>query len=117
MSKRLVLNLRVGDLVEVRTKEEILATLDERGTLDNMPFMPEMLSFCGKTFRVFKHAHKVDDRIERTGLRRLDHCVILDAVRCSGEGHGSCQAGCNILWKETWLRKVRHSAEEKPALH
>ena len=110
-----ILNLRVGDLVEVRSKEEILATLDERGTLDALPFMPEMLSFCGKIFRVFKHAHKVDDRIERTGLRRLDHCVILKEVRCSGAWHGSCQAGCNILWKEAWLRRVRHGVKlEEP---
>lgn len=114
MNKHLVLNVRVGDLVEVRSKEEILATLDERGTLDALPFMPEMLNLCGKTFRVFKRAHKVDDRIERTGLRRLTHSVILAGVRCSGESHGGCQAGCQILWKEGWLRRIHRSVKEEP---
>ena len=33
---------RAGHVVEVRTKEEILATLDKHGCLDGMPFMPEM---------------------------------------------------------------------------
>jgi len=35
--------LTVGELVEVRSKDEILATLDERGRFDGMLFVPEML--------------------------------------------------------------------------
>jgi len=31
-------------LVEVRSKEEILVTLDANGRLEEMPFMPEMLN-------------------------------------------------------------------------
>ena len=44
--------MRKGDLVEVRSPEEILATLDPNGELDALPFMPEMADFCGKRFRV-----------------------------------------------------------------
>jgi hypothetical protein len=40
------LNLRVGDVVEVRSRDEILRTLDERGTFESLPFMPEMLKYC-----------------------------------------------------------------------
>ena len=36
---------RTGDLVEVRSKEEILATLDQHGSVDGMPFMPEILQY------------------------------------------------------------------------
>ena len=46
------LNLKVGQWVEVRSREEILATLNERSCLDGMPFMPEMLEFCGRRYRV-----------------------------------------------------------------
>jgi hypothetical protein len=42
--------VRAGEMVEVRSKEEILATLDERGRLHGMPFMPEMLQYCGQRF-------------------------------------------------------------------
>jgi hypothetical protein len=38
-----MLNLRVGELVEVRNAAEILATLDDKGELHALPFMPEML--------------------------------------------------------------------------
>ena len=54
-----VLGLKVGDLVEVRSAEEIRATLDENGELDGLPFMPEMLAFCGRRLTVHKVAHKL----------------------------------------------------------
>ena len=44
--------LRHGDLVEVKRPSEILATLDERGTLAGLPFMPEMAPYCGRRFTV-----------------------------------------------------------------
>ena len=44
--------LRTGDWVEVRSESEILATLDENGELDRLPFMPEMRKHCGKRFEV-----------------------------------------------------------------
>jgi len=46
--------LRPGDLVEVRTANEILRSLDSNGTLDGLPFMPEMVEFCGRGYRVFQ---------------------------------------------------------------
>ena len=59
------LNLRVGEWVQVRSAEEIMATLDESGCVDGLPFMPEMLQYCGRVFRVFKSAHKTHDTIKR----------------------------------------------------
>ena len=50
---------RTGDLVEVRSKNEILATLDENGCLDGMPFMPEMVPYCGRQFEVDQHRDDV----------------------------------------------------------
>ena len=67
-------DLRAGDWVEVRSSEEILATLDERGRLEALPFMPEMLQYCGKRFRVYKSAHKTCDTIETYKGRRMTSC-------------------------------------------
>jgi hypothetical protein len=101
-----VLDLRVGEFVEVRSEEEILRTLDSRGTLDLLPFMPEMLQFCGKRFRVFKRAEKACDTIEWGRLRRMKDAVHLEGLRCNGQAHDGCQAGCLIYWKEAWLKRV-----------
>jgi hypothetical protein len=95
-----------GDLVEVKSAEEILATLDADGTCEALPFMPEMLRFCGKRFHVFKRATKVCDTIDKTGFRRMQGTVLLDGSRCDGTDHGGCQAGCMILWKEQWLKSA-----------
>ena len=99
--------LRCGDLVEVRSKSEILATLDENGELDGLAFMPEMLEFCGHRFRVGRSAHKTCDTITGDNLgRRMERCVHLENVRCDGSAHGGCQAACLIFWKEAWLKRV-----------
>ena len=72
------LDLRVGDIVEVRSQSEILATLDENGELDSLPFMPEMLRYCGQRLPVYKVAHKTCDTLTRSArLRRTRQDTIL----------------------------------------
>ncbi|MGH9163288.1 MAG: hypothetical protein ACRD2X_25275, partial [Vicinamibacteraceae bacterium] len=110
------LNLRAGDLVEVRSREEILATLDEQGRLDALPFMPEMLQFAGQRFRVFKRADKTCDTIERSGARRMYDTVHLDGLRCDGQAHGGCQMRCLLFWKEAWLKRLEPRGVETPPL-
>lgn len=100
------LKLCAGDTVEVLSKQEILATLGQDGALDEMPFMPEMLNYCGKRFTVFKRADKTCDTIEKTGGRRIYNAVHLDDVRCDGSAHGGCEASCLIFWKEAWLKRA-----------
>jgi hypothetical protein len=100
------LNLRAGDWVEVRSKEEVLRTLDTHGQLDALPFMPEMFQYCGHRFRVVKRAHKTCDPPSGLQARRMPDAVHLEGIRCDGGAHGGCQAGCLIFWKEGWLKKV-----------
>ena len=101
------LKLKAGDWVEVRSREEILSTLDERGRFENLPFMPEMLEVCGRRFRVAASAHKTCDPAHNPWtIRRLDNAVHLEDSRCNGDAHGGCQAGCLIFWKEAWLKRV-----------
>ena len=109
--------LKVGDWIEVRSKEEILATLDAEGRLDGMPFMPEMFAFCGKRLKVLKSAHKTCDTVFPIRSRSLRDSVHLE-TRCDGSAHGGCQAGCLIFWKEAWLRpEVACSPKETKVAH
>ena len=108
------MNYRAGTLVQVRSREEILASLDQDGTLDRMPFMPEMLQHCGKQFRVSAVAHKTCDTAYKTGGRRLDNAVHLDGLRCDGSAHGGCQATCLLFWKDAWLRPADESSDPLP---
>jgi len=99
------LGLRTGEWVVVRSREEILATLDASACLDQLPFQPEMLAFCGRRMRVAKVAHKTCDNIKKTGGRRMRDAVHLEGARCDGASHGGCQADCVFFWKEAWLRR------------
>lgn len=101
--------LRRGDLVEVKSPSEILATLDEHGDLDGLPFMPEMAACCSRRFSVERRAEKVCDSV-LLGSIRLPDVVMLDDLRCDGSGHDGCQAECRIFWKEDWLRQVAAGA-------
>ncbi|MGV9712250.1 hypothetical protein ACWDTI_16495 [Gordonia sp. NPDC003424] len=106
------LGLRAGDIVEVRSAAEIIATLNEQGELDNLPFMPEMLAFCGQQLTVHKVAHKLCDTISGTGLRKMESAVHLTGARCDGSAHGGCETACQFYWKEAWLKPARASASE-----
>jgi hypothetical protein len=98
--------MRAGDWVEVRTKAEILRSLDNNGRLENLPFMPQMFKYCGQRFRVYKRAHKTCDTVSPTPAgRRLTSTVHLE-LRCDGKAYGGCQTACLIFWKEAWLKPV-----------
>ena len=106
------MNIRAGDWVTVRPWEEIVATLDRSGELENLPFMAEMLQHCGKRLRVSAVAHKTCDTINKTGGRRVTNAVHLDGIRCDGRAHGGCQAGCLIFWKTDWLQPADEGATQ-----
>jgi hypothetical protein len=100
------MNVHAGEWVEVRSKEEILGTLDRNGRLDELPFMPEMFQYCGRRFRIYKSAYKTCDTVSgHYAGRHLPDSVHLN-LRCSGQAHAGCQAGCLIFWKNAWLKPV-----------
>jgi len=104
--------LQAADWVEVRSKEEILRTLDKQGRLEGLPFMPQMFRYCGKRFRVFKRAHKTCDTVSynpKSPGRTLPNGIHLN-LRCDGEAYGGCQAACLIFWKEAWLKPIDRPA-------
>jgi hypothetical protein len=103
-------DLRAGDWVEVKTPAEIAETLDADGTLDGLPFMPEMLEYCGRRYRVLRYAEKT---CLESAVGQFTNCAFikkevlhLEGLRCSGADHDGCQRLCLLFWKVAWLRKV-----------
>jgi len=110
---QLASNLHPGELVQVKTADEILQTLDADGTSDHLPFMPEMVDLYGKTFRVVKRAVKTcafGAASTMVGFNS-DDVVILDTIRCSGADHDGCQKACRLFWREAWLRRIGVAAD------
>jgi hypothetical protein len=108
-------DLLVGDAVEVRTWPEIRATLDERGALDGLPFMPEMLPMCGRRATVFRCMHRLFDYRKSRLMRHMEGAVLLTGVDCDGASHGGCEAACHTIWKSAWLRRIEEPRLSKAA--
>ncbi len=106
--------MHANDWVEIRSKQEILETLDKDGRLDGMPFMPQMFQYCGRRFRVHKSAHKTCDPVYTIASRSIANAVHLN-LRCDGSAYGGCQAGCRLFWKEAWLKRISADEARKPA--
>ena len=110
------LGLKAGEWVEVRSQAEILATLDKNGRLDELPFMPQMLRYCGQKLQVHKRVHKLCCMVTDTGGRRMSNAVVLEDVRCDGQAYGGCEMRCMILWKEAWLKRVDQVVTGSPSV-
>ncbi len=107
--------MRVGDWVEVRSKEEILETLDQNGRLENLPFMPQMFEYCGRRLRVSRSAHKTCDTISKVSTsRRVSNAFHLEGARCDGRDYDGCGAACSIFWKGAWLKPVGATGSAPP---
>jgi hypothetical protein len=106
--------LRPGELAEVRSVQEILATLDDRGCLDGLPFMPEMAAYCGHRYPVLRRVDKIWEYAHGSGMRRMRNAVLLRTLRCDGQSHGGCQAACQLIWKEAWLKPAATQSRRAP---
>ncbi len=102
-----VLNLQVGELVEVKSLEEIKRTLDCQGENRGLHFAPEMIPYCGRRLRVVARADQMI--MEGTGLMRsMKNTVILENAICDSAtwAFGACPRQDWMYWREIWLKRV-----------
>jgi len=111
------LGLKEGEFVRVKSSNEILATLDEFLVNRGMSFHPEMMPYCGKTFRVSQRLHRLID--EKTGqLKELKNsCLVLEGADCNGTCTRplNCPRACPPYWREIWLERVNANASQNEA--
>lgn len=100
------MSLAAGDLVRVRSEEEIRATLNAWNELRGCMFMEEMWQYCSTTQRVLKPVERfVDERDYR--VKKAKGLVLLDGLICEGTpDYGRCDRACYYFWREEWLEKI-----------
>lgn len=98
--------LKAGDLVRVRSKEEIEATFDHLGRTKGCGFMDGMEVYCGTVQRVLKPMERfVNERDLR--VKKCKGLVLLEGVMCEGTTtFGRCDRSCFSFWREEWLEKI-----------
>jgi hypothetical protein len=98
-----------GDLVRVRSREEIHATLDPFKELKGCAFLPEMYQYCGTRQRILKSMHSFMDERDYK-LKKVRGVVLLENIICNGTAtFGSCDRCCFLFWRDEWLEKITGS--------
>ena len=99
--------LMPGDMVRVKSLEDIKATLNHLGQSRGCAFIADIMTpYCGTVQRVLKPMERfVDERDLR--VKRCKGLVLLDGVMCEGTTvFGSCDRSCFMFWREEWLEKL-----------
>ena len=98
-----------GDMVRVRSKEEIRSMLDDHEKYKGCFFIDEMYEHCGKAFKVLKQVDWFFDEAKQKLCRCKDN-VLLEGVVCSGRQRlysESCDRNCFFFWHHDWLDKIQ----------
>jgi hypothetical protein len=95
-----------GELVRVRSREEILSTLDPFKELKGCAFLPDMYQYCGTEQRVLRSMrHFMDERDYK--LKKVRGVILLENVMCNGTPtFGECDRCCFLFWREEWLERI-----------
>jgi len=98
--------LTQGDLVRVRSRDEIQSTLDPFKELKGCAFLPDMYQYCGTRQHVLRSMqHFLDERDYK--LKKVHGVILLENVICNGTPtFGKCDRCCFLFWREEWLEKV-----------
>ena len=107
-------DLQPGERVRVRSKAEIMATLDSELRNRGLGFEEEMARYCGREARVLRRVDRCID--ERTGrlLQMKNPCIVLEGVVCEGAYNANCPRGIYAFWREIWLERVDEPGETSP---
>ena len=104
-------DLKPGDLIRVRSKAEILSTLNSANELKGCAFLTEMEPYCETTQRVFKMVERFVDERDYM-VKKSKGIVLLEGVYCTGtEFYGKCDRSCFFFWRTEWLEKIETKGE------
>ena len=100
------LGLQPGEKVRVRSRAEIIKTLNREGRNRGLVFTPEMLPFCGRQFTVARRIQKII--VESSGeMKKMNNTVTLEKGICDGRNVcGGCPRGAYLFWHEAWLERL-----------
>ena len=98
--------LAAGDWVQVRSQEEIEATLDQWQELKGCAFLDNMWAYCGTIQQVLQPMERfLDERDYK--VKKCRGVVLLEGVICRGTPvFGRCDRCCHLFWRVEWLEKI-----------
>lgn len=98
-----------NDTVRVRSRTDVLLTLNTQKRLADDLFVDQMLDFCGREFKIQKVVFNYFDERKYRMFKVMEPLYLLAGGFCHGEVEDfeeRCDRGCYLLWYEEWLEKV-----------
>ena len=111
-----ILDLAPGEWVEVKSGEEIAATITLAGFNRGMRYDPEMLKYSGNRYRVQQRVDQLIDEKSGKMVRMKSPCIQLENVYCRAEftpDRLGCPRASNTYWREIWLKRVADSQSDR----
>lgn len=101
--------LKSGDLVRVKSMEEIETTFDNRRSTKGCGFMDCQTKYCGTVQVILNPLERfVDERDMH--MKKVKGIVLLEGVICDGTIRmGRCDRHCFTFWREEWLEKITNN--------
>lgn len=98
--------LTAGDKVRVRSKDEILVTLNRFKELKGCAFLEDMWKYCGTQQEVLQPVERfLDERDYK--VKKTRGVILLKGILCYGTPvFGKCDRACHLFWREEWLEKI-----------
>jgi len=98
-----------GELISIRTREEIRVRLDILNKRDHCLMTEQMWGYCGQHFRVMKVVNHLFDERKNKLYKSHSPLYILENLICHGIVDmfpHKCDRSCYFLWHEDWLDNV-----------
>jgi hypothetical protein len=102
------LDLQPGEWVEVKSRDEIAATITPAGFNRGMRYDVEMLKYSGKRYRVQMRVDKLINEKNGKMSRMKTPSIQLENVYCRAECTATrlgCPRASNTYWREIWLKR------------
>ena len=100
---------REGDVVRIRSKSDVLSSVDTHNRFLESLFVDQILDYCGKQFKVYKILYHYFDEHKYRMFKVIEPLYMLDGLICYGEDEMfevKCNRSCYLFLHETWLEKV-----------
>jgi len=111
-TRREKLDLVPGELVQIKTVNEIKATLDANKKNRGVFFDVEMVPFCVRTCRVRARVNQIIEKPTGKMVKIPGDWILLEGTACTGKYHRSCARAILPYWREMWVRRADEDAQQ-----
>jgi len=105
-----------GEIVQIRTREEISRGLDPLSKHEGCLMMEQMWDYCGKSFKVQKVVNTLLDEYLNKMFNTKTPLYLLEGLICDGiveSYEHQCDRSCYFMWHEDWIEGPKLKKDDR----